>query len=129
MQRLGFGLQREGQLANIAQGTQYQPGSAQLGYMQSAQQMGPGSLLGQYGQLSQLQGQAGEPYRQQRYLEFQGGLQNAANRGARRSGIGGLIGGGIGAGAGLFMSGGNPMAGSLGFGLGSGAGSAIGGLF
>ena len=116
MQRLGFGLQREGQLANIAQGTQYQPGSAQLGYMQSAQQMGPGSLLGQYGQLSQLQGQAAEPYRQQRYLQYQGQLQNSANNSAFSGGLGSLVGGGIGA----------AFGGPLGFGIGSGIGGAIG---
>ena len=119
MQRLGFGLQREGQLANIAQGAQYQPGSAQLGYMSAAQQQGPGSLLGSYGQLSQLQGQAGEPYRQQRYLQYQGQLQNSANRNARNAGIGSLLGGGIGA----------AFGGPLGFGVGAGLGGGIGGLF
>lgn len=126
MQRLGFGLARQGQLAGIAQGTQYAPGSAQLGYMQSAQQMGPGSLLGAYGNLSQLQGQAAEPYRQQRYLQYQGALQGSANRGAFNQGLGGLGGGLAGAAYGSTFGPGGTL---LGFGLGSGLGRSIGGLF
>lgn len=124
MQRLGFGLQRQGQLSNIAMGTQYQPGSAQLGYMSAAQQQGPGSLLGSFGALSQGYGQAAEPFRQQRYLQYQGELQNSANRGAFGRGLGGLA-GGIG---GAFIGGhfGQP---GLGFGIGSGVGQSIGGLF
>lgn len=118
MQRLGFGLQREGQLANIAQGAQYAPGSAQLGYMNAAQQAGPGSLLGSYNQLAQGYGNAAEPYRQQRYLQYQGALQNSANNSAFRGGLGSLVGGGLGA----AFTGGSP----LGFGIGSGIGGAIG---
>lgn len=126
MQRLGFGLAREGQLAGIAQGSQYAPGSAQLGYMQSAQQMGPGSLLGAYGNLSQLQGQAAEPYRQQRYLQYQGQLQNSANRGAFNRGLGSLGGGLGGAAIGSHFG---PYGALMGFGIGSGVGGSLGGLF
>ena len=80
MARLGFGLQNRGQLADIASGTQYAPGQASLGYLGSAQQMGPGSLLGSYQGLASSYGQAAQPYQQQRYLQYQGQLQNSSNR-------------------------------------------------
>lgn len=129
LNRLGFGLQRQGQMADIASGTQYAPGQGSLGFMGSAQQAGPGSLLGAYSGLSQAYGQAVQPYQQQRYLQYQRDIQNQANRSARSQGIGQLIGGGLGLGTGLFFSGGNPQAGALGFGAGSGVGGAVGGLF
>lgn len=126
MARLGFGLQNRGQLADIATGTQYAPGQTSLGYMQSASQMGPASLLGSYQGLASSYGQATQPYQQQRYLQYQGGLQNAANRQSRAQGIGALLGGAAGAAYGAT----NPAIGpGLGFGIGSGAGGAIGGLF
>lgn len=126
MQRLGFGLNRDAQLTGAAQGLQYAPGQAQLGYMDAAQQMGPGSLLGAYGNLSQGYGQAAAPYQQQRYLQYQRALQGAANKSAFGSGLGGL-GGGIGGAA--IGSKFGPYGALLGFGLGSGAGKSLGGLF
>lgn len=125
MQRLGFGLNRQGQTYDIAQGLRQDPAAQQLGYATNATTMGPASLLGSYQGLSQSYGAAAQPYQQQRYLQYQGQLQNAANRTARNQAIGSLLGGATGAAIGSTVPGGT----GLGFGLGSGAGGAIGGLF
>jgi hypothetical protein len=123
LNRLGFGLQQQGQMFNQAQGLRTTPGSASLGYLSAAGQEGPGSLLGAYQGLSSSYGQATQPYQQQRYLQYQGALQNAANRSAYNQGLGSLIGGiggaALGAGAG-------PLGAGVGFGIGSGIGGSIG---
>lgn len=124
MQRLGFGLQRQGQTATLASSMQYDPSARPIGFAQNAQSVGPQSLLGHYQNLSSSLGAATQPYQQQRYLQFQGDLQNYANKQERKKAIGGLIGG---VGGGIIGG----MAGQpgLGFGIGSGIGSTTGGLF
>lgn len=119
MQRLGFGLNRQAQTYDIGQGLRQDPAAAQLNYSTQAQTLGPASLLGSYQGLSQQYGAAAQPYQQQRYLQYQGQIQNAANRTARNQGAGALLGGAAGA----------AIGGPLGFGIGSGAGGMIGGLF
>lgn len=125
LNRLGFGLQRQGQLGGFAQSFQGTPGGNEIGLLNQGMEYGPSRLVGAYGNLAQSFGQAIQPYQQQRYLQYQSDLQNQANKMARKQGIGAAIGGIAGAAIGSTVPGGT----ALGFGLGSGAGGAIGGLF
>lgn len=117
MQRLGFGLQRQGQTASLASGLQYDPSATALGFSRNAQAVGPQSLLGGFQNLSSSYGQAAQPYTQQRYLQYQGALQNAANDAAYRGQLIGLV-GQLG-GAAIGGMAGGPVGASIGAGLGS----------
>lgn len=126
LNRLGFGLQRQGQLGGFAQSFQGTPGGDTIGLIGQSAAAGPAGLIGNYGNLSQLYGQSAQPFQQQRYLQYQSELQNQANLAARRQGIGAMFGG---LGGALAGSPGGVAGAGLGFGIGSGAGGAIGGLF
>lgn len=117
MQRLGFGLQRQGQTASLASGLQYDPSATALGFSRNAQAVGPQSLLGAYQNISSSYGQAAQPYTQQRYLQYQGALQNAANDAAYRGQLIGLVG----------QIGGAAIGGMAGGPMGAQAGSQVGG--
>lgn len=147
LNRLGFGLQRQGQLFNQAQGLRSPVGQGQLAFLGESNQINPSALSGSYAALAQSQGQAANPFAQQRELGYENallnadyqfraqqanagnqydyalanynrGVQNQANRTSRSGGVGSLIGGGLG----LIATGGNP----LGFGIGAGIGGSLG---
>lgn len=123
LDRLGFGLNQRNFGFNAAQSLRPDIYGQTAGQLSGAQTIGPSSLVNSYLGLGQAFGNSAQPYREQRYLNYQNDLQNYADRVRRRENRFGLIGGGLGAVAGGVIGG--PQGAQLGYGLGSGAGRGL----
>lgn len=96
LNRLGLASGEQAQRFNQAQALRTQPGQAQLGLFTGAQQFSPAQLAPSYMGISQSQLGLAAPFQQQRYLNYQRNVQNAANQqGFTNSlfGLGGTIAG------------------------------------
>lgn len=77
MNRLGFGLDRQNQLYNQAQGVRTDPSQATLGFMRESQSYSPANLMTDYANLNNQYLAYANPYANQRMTEYQGALGNA----------------------------------------------------
>ena len=77
MNRLGFGLDRQNQLYNQAQGVRTDPSQSTLGFMRESQSYSPANLTDYYANLNNQYLAYANPYANQRMTEYQGALNNA----------------------------------------------------
>lgn len=77
MNRLGFGLDRQGQLYNQAQGVRTDPSQAALGFMRESQSYSPANLMTDYANLNNQYLAYANPYANQRMTEYGATLDNA----------------------------------------------------
>ncbi len=77
MNRLGFGLDRQNQLYNQAQGVRTDPSQSALGFMRESQNYSPANLITDYANLNNQYLAYANPYANQRMTEYQGALGNA----------------------------------------------------
>lgn len=104
LNRLGFGLQRQAQLFNQAQGLRQDPYSVAAQQLSLANQYTPANLLGFGLNLANSFQGAAQPYIDQRNLQYQAQLQNASNKAGLTNSL---------IGAGAFI-GGSALAGPIG---------------
>ena len=76
LNRLGFGMNQQGQRFNQAQSLITDPSAQTMGFLQNAQAYSPAQTLNNYAQLGNQYAQYANPYTQQRLIEYDATLNN-----------------------------------------------------